>query len=90
MLSDSGTVQEECAIFGVPNVTLRDVTERAETIECGSNIIGGSAVDAIGRALAVALATGGDWTPPREYTARRVSRTVAKIVLGETSVRSHK
>ncbi len=90
VLSDSGTVQEECAIFGVPNVTLRDVTERAETIECGSNIIGGSAVDAIGRALAVALATGGDWTPPREYTARRVSRTVAKIVLGETSVRSHK
>ena len=31
VLSDSGTVQEECAIFGVPNVTLRDVTERPET-----------------------------------------------------------
>ena len=33
VLSDSGTVQEECCIFGVPNVTLRDVTERAETVE---------------------------------------------------------
>src|SRR5205823_3303993 len=33
VLSDSGTVQEECAIYGVPNVTVRDVTERAETIE---------------------------------------------------------
>ena len=26
VLSDSGTVQEECAIFGVPNVTIRDGT----------------------------------------------------------------
>ena len=31
MLSDSGTVQEECRIFHVPNVTIRDVTERPET-----------------------------------------------------------
>ncbi|MFN8008426.1 MAG: UDP-N-acetylglucosamine 2-epimerase [Terriglobia bacterium] len=28
VLSDSGTVQEECAILKVPNVTIRDVTER--------------------------------------------------------------
>ncbi|NCC36737.1 MAG: UDP-N-acetylglucosamine 2-epimerase (non-hydrolyzing), partial [Chloroflexia bacterium] len=41
VLSDSGTVQEECAIFGVPNVTLRDVTERPETVECGSTILSG-------------------------------------------------
>ncbi len=38
VLSDSGTVQEECAILGVPSVTVRDVTERAETVECGANI----------------------------------------------------
>lgn len=41
VISDSGTVQEECALFGVPNVTIRDVTERPETIECGSNILSG-------------------------------------------------
>ena len=29
VLSDSGTVQEECALFGVPNVTIRDVTAPA-------------------------------------------------------------
>jgi UDP-N-acetylglucosamine 2-epimerase (non-hydrolysing) len=39
VLSDSGTVQEECCIFGVPNVTLRDVTERPETVEVGSNML---------------------------------------------------
>src|SRR5260221_3095968 len=33
VLSDSGTVQEECCIFKVPNVTIRDVTERPETLE---------------------------------------------------------
>ena len=41
VITDSGTVQEEGCIFGVPNVTIRDVTERPETIECGSNILSG-------------------------------------------------
>jgi UDP-N-acetylglucosamine 2-epimerase (non-hydrolysing) len=90
VLSDSGTVQEECAIFGVPNVTIRDVTERGETIECGSNILSGAAPDDVRRALTVALATGSDWTAPSAYTVPRVSRTVAKIVLGYTSVKSHR
>jgi UDP-N-acetylglucosamine 2-epimerase (non-hydrolysing) len=89
VLSDSGTVQEECAIFGVPNVTLRDVTERAETVECGSNILSGSEPADVLRALAVALGTPGDWSAPREYLVPHVSRTVAKIVLGYTSVRRH-
>lgn len=39
VLTDSGTVQEECAILKVPNVILRDKTERPETIESGSTII---------------------------------------------------
>ncbi len=39
VLTDSGTVQEECAIFKVPNIILRDKTERPETIEAGSSII---------------------------------------------------
>ena len=56
ILSDSGTVQEECAIFGFPNVTLRDVTERPETIECGSNILSGSEPDVIVSCVATVLA----------------------------------
>jgi len=89
VLSDSGTVQEECAIFGVPNVTLRDVTERAETVECGSNVLSGSGPEDIARALALALDTGTDWSAPREYVVSGVSRTVAKIVLGYPSIRRH-
>ena len=81
VLSDSGTVQEECCILKVPNVTIRDVTERPETVECGSNILSGVEPQRIFEA--VNLATGKDccWNPPREYLAPRVSDTVLKIVL---------
>ena len=89
VLSDSGTVQEECAIFGVPNVTLRDVTERPETVECGSNVLSGSNPDDIKLALRLALETAHTWSPPPEYMVPDVSRTVAKIVLGYTSLRRH-
>ena len=47
VLTDSGTVQEECCIFRVPNVTIRDVTERPETIEIGSNILSGANPESI-------------------------------------------
>ena len=82
VLSDSGTVQEECCIFGTPNVTLRDVTERPETIDCGSNILSGADPDQILTCTATVLDKAGAWTPPREYLEEEVSRTVVNIVLG--------
>ena len=82
VLSDSGTVQEECAIFKVPNVTLRDVTERPETIECGSNILTGSDPDQILLCVKTVLSRSADWTPPIEYLAEDVSHTVIKLLMG--------
>lgn len=82
VLSDSGTVQEECCIFGVPTVTMRDVTERPETIECGSNILAGVDAERILPAIDVAVRSAGSWTPPVEYLASNVSDIVARIVLG--------
>lgn len=81
VISDSGTVQEECAIFRVPNVTIRDVTERAETIEAGSNMLSGAHPDDLLRAVNAVLTLPGDWTPPEEYVQRNVSSVVARIVL---------
>ena len=89
MLSDSGTVQEECAIFRVPNVTIRDVTERPETLECGSNILSGADPDALARAMRMVLALPAEWHAPPEYETPAVSRVVAKIVLGRLSLRRH-
>ncbi|MHB0877600.1 MAG: non-hydrolyzing UDP-N-acetylglucosamine 2-epimerase [Anaerolineae bacterium] len=82
VLSDSGTVQEECCLFRVPNVTLRDVTERPETIECGSNMLSGADPDAIVRCTETVLRSPRTWTPPIEYTQPNVSDTVTKLVLG--------
>ena len=41
VVTDSGTVQEECSLLKVPTVTCRDTTERPETVECGSNVLSG-------------------------------------------------
>ena len=82
VLSDSGTVQEECCIFGVPNVTIRDVTERPETVECGSNLLSGADPDLIEQCVDVALDRAGDWTPPPEYLVENVSDTVRGVLLG--------
>jgi len=85
VITDSGTVQEECCIFGVPNVTIRDVTERPETVECGSNILSGADPEMIVHAVDLVLNSSREWTPPPEYVEQHVSTTVAKIVLGYRS-----
>jgi UDP-N-acetylglucosamine 2-epimerase (non-hydrolysing) len=89
VLTDSGTVQEECAIFGIPNVTLRDVTERPETIECGSNILSGVETDSVLSSLELAIAQSATWNAPKEYLVENVAQVVSKIILGYTSTRKH-
>src|SRR6185437_8478354 len=81
VLTDSGTVQEESSIFRVPSVTLRDVTERPETIEAGSNILAGVRAEGIVRSTKVALSAKPDWQPPAGYLDLDVATTVVKIVL---------
>lgn len=90
VLTDSGTVQEECAIYGIPNITLRDVTERPETIECGSNILSGAEPEAILNCTELAISQAVRWTAPADYLVENVAQTVSKIVLGYTSFRKHR
>jgi UDP-N-acetylglucosamine 2-epimerase (non-hydrolysing) len=82
VLSDSGTVQEECSIFKIPNVTLRDVTERPETIECGSNILSGADNESILNCVNLVVLRAPDWDPPLEYLVKNVTNTVTNILMG--------
>lgn len=82
LLSDSGTVQEEGCLLGKPTVTLRDVTERPETLECGSNILSGCGREAILHCLEMALEQEGKWKAPEEYLQLNVSATVGNILMG--------
>lgn len=81
VLTDSGTVQEEACIFRVPNVTLRDVTERPETIECGSNVLAGCDPDCILRLVKFVTDRPCAWNAPQEYLIDRVADSVTKIVM---------
>jgi len=42
VLTDSGGLQEETTIMGVPCITIRDNTERPITVELGSNVLAGT------------------------------------------------
>lgn len=82
VLSDSGTVQEECCLYKTPNVTLRDVTERPETLESGSNMLAGCDPSVILRAVQTVLHQDQHWDPPSEYLVNNASQKVIKILLG--------
>ncbi|WP_160132762.1 non-hydrolyzing UDP-N-acetylglucosamine 2-epimerase [Halococcus salsus] len=64
VFTDSGGVQEEACILGTPCVTLRDNTERPETVDVGANRVVGVGPDAIAAGAREALDAGTDWENP--------------------------
>lgn len=63
-MTDSGGIQEEACILGVPCVTLRENTERPETVEVGANTIAGTDPDAVLGSLAEMQGQAGNWENP--------------------------
>jgi UDP-N-acetylglucosamine 2-epimerase (non-hydrolysing) len=64
VLTDSGGIQEETCILKVPCVTLRDNTERPETIEVGSNILAGTNPKRILKCVKKMLTKETNWKNP--------------------------
>ncbi|MES2789458.1 MAG: UDP-N-acetylglucosamine 2-epimerase (non-hydrolyzing) [Planctomycetota bacterium] len=87
VLSDSGTVQEECALANVPSVTLRRETERPETLECGCNTLTGDDPESILNGIERCLHERCQNRIPMEYLYPQVSHSVAQIALGYYSQR---
>jgi UDP-N-acetylglucosamine 2-epimerase (non-hydrolysing) len=64
VLTDSGGVQEESCILGVPCVTLRENTERPETIEVGANVLAGYRCGDIVKCARAMMKKGKGWQNP--------------------------
>jgi len=64
VLTDSGGVQEEACILRVPCVTLRDNTERPETVDVGANVLAGTEPASILEKVKLMLEVKGNWSNP--------------------------
>ena len=64
VLTDSGGVQEEACILKVPCVTLRDNTERPETLDVGSNVLAGTSPETVLEKTKMMLNASNGWINP--------------------------
>lgn len=88
VLTDSGTVQEEAALLGVPTVLVRDVTERPELLDCGAVLLGGRTERSIVAVAEQAVRDGPSGEVPDEYRVPDVAARAAAVVLGPLPERS--
>lgn len=74
VITDSGGVQEEACILKIPCITLRENTERPETIEIGANILAGMKPNKIIQAIEKMTCVERNWKNPlgNGNTAKRI------------------
>jgi UDP-N-acetylglucosamine 2-epimerase (non-hydrolysing) len=81
VLTDSGGVQEEACILRIPCVTLRDNTERPETINVGANMLAGSLPERILECAKIMIDKNNDWDNP--FGDGEASRRIVDILEGK-------
>lgn len=80
VITDSGGITEETTVMGIPCMTLRDNTERPETIEIGTNELLGTDPKAIKPALQKLFA--GEWKKgaiPEKWDGKAAERIVSHL-----------
>ena len=80
VLTDSGGVQEETTVLGVPCVTLRTSTERPATITNGTNILAGTDPRRIVDAFRMARARTGAPATPQFWDGKAAERIVEVLL----------
>lgn len=80
VITDSGGITEETTVMGVPCLTLRNNTERPETVTIGTNELIGTDPSRLGSALDRIMA--GKWKKgaiPEKWDGRAAERIVAEL-----------
>lgn len=81
VITDSGGITEETTQMGIPCMTLRDSTERPETVEIGTNELAGTSPETIGPMLKKLVS--GKWKKgavPELWDGRAAERIVGHII----------
>jgi UDP-N-acetylglucosamine 2-epimerase (non-hydrolysing) len=91
-LSDSGSIQEESAIFGFNAVQIRISTERPEAFDTGSIVLTGLNKYAIVNAIDLVVSQrkkGEEIIIPEDYRDTNVSTKVVKLIMGFAGIRKY-
>ncbi|MFX1303231.1 MAG: non-hydrolyzing UDP-N-acetylglucosamine 2-epimerase [Promethearchaeota archaeon] len=81
VISDSGTVVEECAILGTPCMTIRESTERIDLIELGVNVLAGIDINQMLDSAELALSRK---IEPVSHYGKNISDKICNILIGNS------
>jgi UDP-N-acetylglucosamine 2-epimerase (non-hydrolysing) len=85
VVSDSGTITEECSLLNLPAITIRNAHERPEGMDVGTLIMSGLKRDRVLDAVRVIISqyhrNHPVFQPVQDYEAGLVSKKILRIVL---------
>ena len=81
VITDSGGVQEEACILKIPCVTVRNNTERPETVEIGANILSGTKSNNLLKSVGIMMDINIKWENP--YGDGTTSKKIVNILINE-------
>ena len=80
VITDSGGIQEETTILGIPCLTVRENTERPVTLTMGTNSLVGTGSDRIIKGYRENLKKAGSGARPKFWDGRASERIVQILV----------
>jgi UDP-N-acetylglucosamine 2-epimerase (non-hydrolysing) len=81
VLTDSGGIQEEACILGTPCVTMRENTERPETVDVGSNVLAGTNPKKISECVSLMYENDKKWNNP--FGSGKAGKKIIGIIIEE-------